>query len=123
MVVESEYKAVTLIMILLLSLSNVTASTITITSLPSASNTGLTYQWTVNSWINYCPNCGAYNTLVINPKGVPEQEITCSKSLGGCDSDYCGSSGKEKGYTKRCLIRAKQIPIIRKIILTSHHRG
>lgn len=78
-------------------------NTITITSLPSASGTGLPYVWTTNTWKNYCPLCGKYGGLLINPKGVYEKEITCKY----CDADYCGSSGKDKAYGSRAtLIRA-----------------
>lgn len=68
--------------------------TITITAKPSAGGTGLSYKWYTTTWINYCPLCGHYNTLTINPKGVYERELTCSY----CDADYCGASGKEKSY-------------------------
>ena len=43
-------------------------------------------------WLNYCPQCGYYGTLLINPKGTAEGELTCAY----CDCDYCGVSGKEK---------------------------
>lgn len=43
-------------------------------------------------WLNYCPNCGYYGTLLVNPKGTAEGELTCTY----CDCDYCGVSGKEK---------------------------
>ena len=43
-------------------------------------------------WLNYCPNCGYYGTLLVNPKGTAEGELTCAY----CDCDYCGVSGKEK---------------------------
>lgn len=72
-----------------------TLPTITITAKPSAGGTGLSYKWYTTTWINYCPLCGHYNTLTINPKGVYERELTCSY----CDADYCGASGKEKSYT------------------------
>ena len=43
-------------------------------------------------WLNLCPQCGYYGTLLINPKGTAEGELTCAY----CDADYCGVSGKEK---------------------------
>jgi hypothetical protein len=46
----------------------------------------------VYSWENYCPLCGAYGTLAINPKGVPEGEITCLF----CGADYDGCTGFDK---------------------------
>ena len=101
------FKLFSLLLIIVLAICGAYASTITITSLPSAANTGLPYVWTENVWINWCPNCGHYGTLVINPKGTHEKEITCSMALGGCDSDYCGSSGKEKGHIGSYLIRAE----------------
>ncbi|BBL61756.1 MAG: peptidoglycan-binding protein [Methanobrevibacter arboriphilus] len=85
------------------SKNTTTKNTITITSLPSAGGTGLPYKWTTNTWENYCPLCGKYGGLVINPKGVYEKELTCKY----CDADYCGSSGKDKAYGSRAtLIRA-----------------
>ena len=45
-------------------------------------------------WLNYCPQCGYYGTLLINPKGTAEGELTCAY----CDCDYCGVSGKEKNF-------------------------
>ncbi|KZX16921.1 spore cortex-lytic enzyme precursor [Methanobrevibacter cuticularis] len=77
--------------------------TITIKSLPSAGGTGLPYVWTTNTWVDYCPLCGKYECLLINPKGVYESELTCKY----CGADYCGSSGKDKAYKSRAtLIRA-----------------
>ena len=43
-------------------------------------------------WLNYCPLCHHYGTLVKNPKGTYEGEITCSC----CDADYDGTSGADK---------------------------
>lgn len=43
-------------------------------------------------WLNYCPHCNYYGTLLVNPKGTAEGELTCAY----CDADYCGVSGKEK---------------------------
>ncbi len=50
------------------------------------------YKWYYRTWINYCPNCHKYNSLLKNPKGVAEREYTCKY----CDSDFCGVTGKEK---------------------------
>ena len=44
------------------------------------------------SYINYCPNCKRYNTLLDNPKHVMDGEITCSK----CDCDFCCYCGRDK---------------------------
>lgn len=43
------------------------------------------YIWRKNTFVNYCPNCKHYGTLLINPKGVPERELTCKR----CNSDFC----------------------------------
>lgn len=60
------------------------------------------YTWHYREFINYCPNCGHYGTLRRNPKGVPENEYTCSR----CSSDWCGVCGKEKmSYSKKYLRR------------------
>ena len=51
-------------------------------------------------FVNYCPNCHRYCTLLKNPKRVPEKELTC----GACDSDFCGNCGKEKmNYSRKHL--------------------
>lgn len=66
---------------------------------PSASNyTGFKYAYYNTTFINYCPDCDLYGTLLINPKNVSEVELTCAI----CDSDYCAVTGKEKivGSTK-----------------------
>jgi len=76
---------------------------ITITAKPSASKS-LPYIWSTHTWVNYCPNCHHYNTLTVNPKGTYEGELTCSR----CDSDYCGVTGKEKGYRGTYLTKAKK---------------
>ena len=51
---------------------------------------------TKHTFLNYCPNCGRWNTLLDNPKRVSEGEITCSRAKGGCDADYCGYCGRDK---------------------------
>lgn len=64
---------------------------------------GYAYKWYYRSWINYCPNCHHYNTLLKNPKGVPEREYTCKR----CDSDFCAVTGKEKySWSHKYLRRA-----------------
>jgi cell wall hydrolase len=75
-------------------------NTITITSLPSAGGTGLSYKWTTNTWVNHCPLCGKDGGLTVNPKGVYEKELTCKY----CDADYCGSSGKDKASSSRATL-------------------
>lgn len=61
------------------------------------------YRWYYRTWVNYCPNCHRYNSLLKNPKSVPEREFTCKH----CDSDFCGVTGKEKmGYSHKYLRRA-----------------
>ena len=106
-VIKSYFKPLLLVLVILLTSLPVTASTITITSLPSATATGLPYIWTTNTWENYCPLCGHYDTLTINPKRVFEQELTCSY----CDADYCGSSGYDKNYNVRDVLIKAEIPL------------
>ena len=44
------------------------------------------------SWINYCPECHRYGTLVFDrPKDCPEGMIRCTN----CDADFCAVHGKE----------------------------
>lgn len=76
-------------------------STITVHMMPSV-ETGLDYKNYTRTWVNYCPFCHKYGTLTDTPKDtsrsntVPEGEITCDMSLGGCDADFDGVSGKDK---------------------------
>ena len=64
---------------------------------------GYAYKWYYMTFINYCPNCCRYNSLLKNPKGVPEREYTCKF----CDSDFCGVTGKEKySWSMKYLRRA-----------------
>ncbi|WP_295722979.1 hypothetical protein [uncultured Methanobrevibacter sp.] len=76
-------------------------STITVYMMPSV-ETGLEYKHYTRTWVNYCPFCHKYGTLTDTPKDtsrsntVPEGEITCDMSLGGCDADFDGVSGKDK---------------------------
>ena len=53
---------------------------------------GYAYRWYYKTFIDYCPHCHHYNTLLKNPKGVPEREYTCRR----CGADYCAVTGKEK---------------------------
>lgn len=50
----------------------------------------LPYKWYYKTWINKCAYCGHH--LHMNPKKVPERELTCSK----CGADYDGVQGREK---------------------------
>lgn len=81
--------------------SDVNVSTITVNMKPSV-ETGLEYKHYTRTWVNYCPFCHKFNTLTDTPKdvnrdgSVPEGEITCDMSLGGCDADFDGVSGKDK---------------------------
>ena len=65
---------------------------LTVTMKPSASSSYQANVYYTATWLNYCPGCKYYGTLLVNPKGVAEGELTCSY----CDRDYCGVSGKEK---------------------------
>lgn len=66
-------------------------STLTVNMYPSNSNK-YEYKLYTTTWLNYCPHCGYYGSLLINPKGTVEGELTCDY----CDADYCGVSGNEK---------------------------
>ena len=74
---------------------------LTVTMLPSV-DSDYEYKSYTQSWVNYCPFCHKYDTLSDTPKdssrssSVPEGEITCDMSKGGCDADYCGVTGKDK---------------------------
>ena len=96
----------TLILILsLVAVAMVPAiTTVTVTAKPSADN-NLPYVNHTTTWYNFCPLCGSYNTLTINPKGTYEVELTCS----ACQADYCAVTGKDKdGHGSRAnLISAE----------------
>ncbi|MDO5849133.1 MAG: transglutaminase domain-containing protein [Methanobrevibacter sp.] len=64
----------------------------TVVMKPSVSTKNYKYINYETTWLSYCPKCGYYATLLNNPKGTPEGEITCAQ----CDSDYCGVTGKNK---------------------------
>ena len=75
--------------------------TITVTGYPTtAGSTGngspYKYQKYTKTWANFCPICNRTGTLVDNPKGVKDGEVTCSKSKGGCDSDWDSVTGRSK---------------------------
>ena len=65
---------------------------ITVNMLPSYSTKEYSYQNYTTSWLNYCPIGDHYGTLLVNPKGTVEGELTCYY----CDSDFCGVTGHEK---------------------------
>jgi hypothetical protein len=47
-------------------------------------------------WLNYCPECHRYGTLVFEETGdCPEGMIRCTN----CDADYCAVHGKEHTYS------------------------
>lgn len=75
--------------------------TITVTGYPTTAgstggNSPYKYKKYTKTWANYCPVCNRSGTLVDNPKGVPDGEITCSQSKGGCDADWDCVTGKNK---------------------------
>ena len=86
--------------------SSTSGDTITVRAKPSCSCSCGSYQWYTRTWKNYCPNCGRSGSLHINPKGVPEVEITCgdgrSPYSDGCDSDFCGVCGADKASASSC---------------------
>ena len=65
---------------------------VNVLAMPSVANSGFEYVYYNSTFVNYCPNCGFYGSLLFNPKGVAEGELTCAN----CDSDYCAVTGKEK---------------------------
>lgn len=87
-----------------------TSQTITVNHYPTCSCCyGTQYKRYIKTWKNYCPNCGKSGTLVDNPKGVVDGEITCSMKKGGCDADYCGYCGGDKWGHGKCK-RVKLTP-------------
>ena len=82
-----------IIIMSLLSISSVAADTITVTAKPSAKSS-LPYKDYTITWENHCPLCGHDGTLVFNPKGTYEGELTCSH----CGADYCAVTGKDKNW-------------------------
>jgi len=82
--------------------------TLTVNMLPSYSTEEYRYINYTTTWLNYCPNCEYYGTLLINPKGTYEGELTCYH----CDSDYCGVTGHEKiiGSTSELTRLSESVP-------------
>ena len=82
---------------------------LTVSMYPSADSTGYAYMNYTTTWLNYCPSCNLYGTLLINPKHTVEGELTCSH----CDCDYCGVSGFEKVQSPvNCLTRlSESVPV------------
>ena len=76
---------------------------LTVTMMPSSVDALKEYQYIkyTTTWLNYCPKCGYYGTLLINPKHTHEGELTCSQ----CDSDFCGVTGMDKYPRKIYLTR------------------
>ncbi|MCC7553966.1 MAG: phage tail protein [Methanobacteriaceae archaeon] len=74
------------------------SNTITVTMKPSCSYNCGSYTNHTTTFENKCCFCGA--TLRINPKGVPEGELTCSK----CGADFCGVCGRDKMRPSRCSL-------------------
>jgi len=60
---------------------------------------------------NVCPACKRTGKLRcgVSYKSVPEGQITCDKTIGGCDADYCIKDGWEKdGHFSHRLTGATQ---------------
>ena len=91
---------------------------ITVHMKPSV-ETGLSYKEYTKSWVSYCPFCHKIGTLTDTPKDthrnqtVPEGEITCDMSRGGCDADFDGVTGKDKLWRNVYLIHADSSQIIK----------
>ena len=79
---------------------------------PSIANTGYSYTWHYKIWLDYCPACHSYNCLLINPKGVPESEITC----GRCDADFDGCTGIDKGYARQWQLHKYVKKVVKPIV-------
>lgn len=82
---------------------------------------GKSYKKHVRTYVDKCPICGRTGTLVFNPKGVADGEITCGNtgpacrtggtkngksykrgSIRGCDADFCVDDGGCKGGLSWC---------------------
>lgn len=81
------------------------------------------YKNYTRTYKNYCPACKRSGTLVFGPKGIVDGEITCgntgpacrnkgtvngkpvTKSIPGCDADYCVQCGGDKWGGGRCRSR------------------
>ena len=68
---------------------NEIVDTVTVSMLPSC-GCDYPYEYFTTTCLNECSYCGG--SLLVNPKGVPEGELTCSE----CGSDWCGVCLKEK---------------------------
>ena len=67
------------------------SNTLSVTAKCSCSKYG-DYNLHDPSWINYCPECHRYGTLVFDkPEDCPEGMIRCTN----CDADFCAVHGKE----------------------------
>lgn len=80
---------------------------LTVVMYPSVSTSEYKYIQYRTTWLSYCPHCGYYGTLLNNPKGTTEGELTCSY----CDCDYCGVTGKEKVSTSTVRLTALTTPV------------
>ena len=83
--------------------------TITVTGKPSTAQAGKFYDYKdyTKTWKNYCPFCGKTGTLSDTPKGlgnVPEHELTCDQSKGGCDADFDITTGADKSGSYRAYL-------------------
>lgn len=83
--------------------------TLTVNMLPSYSTTDYQYVNYTTTWLNYCPICEHYGTLLINPKGTVEGELTCYY----CDADFCGVTGHDKiiGSTYELVRLSESVPV------------
>ena len=82
---------------------------LTVNMMPSSTHASeYKYQNYTTTWLNYCPQCGYYGTLLNNPKHVsPEGELTCHF----CDCDYCGVTGYEKDWGSDLRLTNLTIPV------------
>lgn len=83
--------------------------TITVTGKPSTGQAGKYYEYKdyTKTWKNYCPFCGKSGTLSDTPKGlnnVPEHELTCDQTKGGCDADFDITTGADKSGQYRAYL-------------------
>ena len=79
---------------------------------------GYSYHWYFREWGDYCPACHHTDCLLVNPKGVPESELTCSV----CGADYCGVTGWDKGGKRWRLTRAVK-PLFHGVDLELHYQS